>query len=198
MLVTVSAGVLKSGMIQFKPAISDKINAVSGLGFGGVIKMIFHFKTPFWKLVTSKDLSDLMFLFSDKAVPTWWTDHNSKQPKLTGWIGGPNAEKLKNHNNQELTDLAFKSLSESLQIPVSLIEEEMIDANIFNWLEDVHFRGDYSYEVIKGESLKEILRKPVQNRVYFAGEALYSGPYNGTVEAALSSGRETAQRIIAG
>jgi monoamine oxidase len=33
--------------------------------------------------------------------------------------------------------------------------------------------------------------------VHFSGEALYAGPDMGTVEAALASGRETAQEILA-
>jgi hypothetical protein len=33
--------------------------------------------------------------------------------------------------------------------------------------------------------------------VFFSGEALYAGPDMGTVEAALASGRDTAQAILA-
>jgi len=34
--------------------------------------------------------------------------------------------------------------------------------------------------------------------IFFSGEALYGGPDMGTVEAALASGQETAQTILAG
>jgi len=42
------------------------------------------------------------------------------------------------------------------------------------------------------------LRKPDGGGVLFSGEALYAGPDMGTVEAALASGRETAQALLAG
>ena len=41
------------------------------------------------------------------------------------------------------------------------------------------------------------LRKPDRGAIFFAGEALYAGPEMGTVEAALASGQETAQMILA-
>jgi hypothetical protein len=42
-----------------------------------------------------------------------------------------------------------------------------------------------------------VLRKPNSGGVLFSGEALYGGADIGTVEAALPSGRETAQTILA-
>jgi monoamine oxidase len=41
-----------------------------------------------------------------------------------------------------------------------------------------------------------MLRAPA-GAVFFSGEALYSGPDMGTVEAALASGLETAQTLLA-
>jgi monoamine oxidase len=41
------------------------------------------------------------------------------------------------------------------------------------------------------------LRKPDGGAVFFSGEALYAGRDMGTVEAALASGREAAQTILA-
>jgi monoamine oxidase len=43
-----------------------------------------------------------------------------------------------------------------------------------------------------------VLRRPDSDGIFFSGEALYAGPDMGTVEAALASGRETAQTILNG
>jgi monoamine oxidase len=43
-----------------------------------------------------------------------------------------------------------------------------------------------------------VLRKSNGDAIFFSGEALYAGPDMGTVEAALSSGQETAQTILIG
>jgi monoamine oxidase len=41
------------------------------------------------------------------------------------------------------------------------------------------------------------LRRSDAGAVFFAGEALHGGPDMGTVEAALASGKETAQALVA-
>jgi monoamine oxidase len=41
-----------------------------------------------------------------------------------------------------------------------------------------------------------LLKRLDGDAVFFSGEALYAGPDMGTVEAALASGRETAQAIL--
>jgi monoamine oxidase len=41
-----------------------------------------------------------------------------------------------------------------------------------------------------------VLNTPVEHTVYFAGEALYNGASPGTVEAALSTGKSVAERIL--
>ena len=43
---------------------------------------------------------------------------------------------------------------------------------------------------------RKILNLPVQETIFFAGEALYDGEVPGTVEAALVSGREAAEKVI--
>jgi monoamine oxidase len=58
--------------------------------------------------------------------------------------------------------------------------------------------GGYSYDVVNGKEIKQIIKQPIDNTIFFAGEGLYDGPEIGTVEAALYSGRETAHQIIAG
>jgi hypothetical protein len=42
-----------------------------------------------------------------------------------------------------------------------------------------------------------VLKQSVEHTIYFAGEGLVDGPEIGTVEAALSSGRDTARQLIA-
>ncbi|MBV9964149.1 MAG: FAD-dependent oxidoreductase, partial [Alphaproteobacteria bacterium] len=49
----------------------------------------------------------------------------------------------------------------------------------------------------KTREAQSAMRDPEGGRIFFAGEALYAGPDMGTVEAALASGLETAQRILA-
>ncbi|HEU4632690.1 MAG TPA: NAD(P)/FAD-dependent oxidoreductase [Flavisolibacter sp.] len=199
-LITVPLGILQSEQILFSPAIDEKINAAQQLGFGPVIKTILQFKNAFWKntdFTGNHDLDHLSFLFSKEEVPTWWTQYPKDVALLTGWLGGPNAEAVKHHNEEEILNKALGSLQSIFNVDLSYLRQHIQAACVANWATDPYNRGGYAYEVVNGPAIRKTLKEPEANTLFFAGEALYDGPEIGTVEAALVSGRDTAHRIIA-
>lgn len=199
-LVTVPVGVLQSETIQFSPAITDTINAAKKLGFGPVIKTLLQFDEPFWKnekFTQGKNLDKLSFIFSKAIIPTWWTYHPKDVAMLTGWSGGPHAEVLKDLSDEEILLNALQSLSEIFTIDKTILQKKLKGWHVANWLTDRYCCGGYSYEVVNGSKFKQIIKTPLENTIFFAGEGLIDGPEIGTVEAALSSGRETAFQLIA-
>ena len=56
--------------------------------------------------------------------------------------------------------------------------------------------GGYSYSLPASEQAKKVLATPVENTLFFAGEALYAGDAPGTVEAAFITGQEAAVAIL--
>ena len=192
LIITVSAGVLQSGTIQFKPALSDHAVAIQGLGFGTVIKFLLEFKTNFWK-----DFDDETgFLLTDEEIPTWWTQLPSESNLLTGWLGGPNATKKIFEPDPSLLQIALLSLSSIFHIPPAMLKEELSNYKIINWLNHPHVKGGYSYNTLYSDKSKEILATPVNNTIYFAGEAICTGDSQGTVESALQSGHDVAKMMI--
>ncbi|MBO9683476.1 MAG: FAD-dependent oxidoreductase [Flavisolibacter sp.] len=199
-LVTVSVGVLQSEAIRFSPAIPEKMDTAKKLGFGPVIKTVLQFDEAFWKkkeFTQQKNLDKLSFIFSKTVIPTWWTCYPKNAAILTGWSGGPHAEEIKDLSNEEILQKALESLSEIFNVSVNLLQLKLKGWHIANWVTDPFSCGGYSCEVVNGKELKEVVRQPIDNTIFFAGEGLYDGPEIGTVEAALYSGRETAHRIIA-
>lgn len=199
-IVTVPLGVLQEEKIRFAPALPAQMDSFKKLGFGPAIKIILQFEIPFWKqkeFTRGKDLSRVSFLFSDEAVPTWWTEHPKNTAVLTGWLGGPYAARLKHTSPEEMLHLALTSLATIFGLQKSGIESLLTASQISGWLLDPYTCGAYSYETVGGPLVKEELKKPVANTIYFAGEGLHNGPEVGTVEAALLSGRDAAVRIIA-
>jgi monoamine oxidase len=199
-LITVPVGVLQSETIHFSPAITETINAAKKLGFGPVIKTLLQFDEAFWKnkeFTQGKDLDKLSFIFSKAIIPTWWTYHPKKVAMLTGWSGGPHAEKIKDFSNEEILLNALQSLSEIFSIDKTLLQQKLKEWHIANWVNDPYSCGGYSYDVVNGSKFKQIIKQPIENTIFFAGEGLVDGPEIGTVEAALKSGRETAHQLIA-
>ena len=192
LIITVSAGVLQSGTIQFKPALTDHAIAIQGLGFGGVIKFLLEFKTNFWKEFDE----ETGFLLTDEEIPTWWTQLPAENNLLTGWLGGPNATKKIFEPDSSLLQTALLSLSSIFRIPPSMLQEELTNYKIINWLSYPYIKGGYSYNTLNSEKAKEILASPVNNTIFFAGEAISKSESQGTVESALQSGHDTAKLLI--
>lgn len=199
-LVTVSIGVLKMNGITFFPALPEKHEAAKQLGFGHVMKINLLFSDAFWKdkqQTEGKNLSDLNFLFSEEPIPTWWTQHPKEEPILTGWLGGPKASAFSNLRDEELHEKSLTSLAHIFNLTVDEVKQKLQREFLYNWSQDPHFHGAYSYAVLNGETYMQQILRPVEDTVYFAGEGLHNGNEIGTVEAALQSGRSVAHQLIA-
>ena len=169
--------------------------AVDGIGFGNVIKMLLQFRTRWW---TSRGpgLGDLAFLLSDKKIPVWWTQFPDETALLTGWFGGPKTEGLGCLDEDQLIDAGLGSLADIFQIPADHLKRNLVAARAINWGIDPFAGGAYSYVTPQTREALTGLASPNGGAIYFCGEALYGGKDMGTVEAALTSGLETAHSIL--
>ena len=176
----------------------ERAAAAAGIGFGNVVKILFRFATGWWAEIGGRSLADLSFLRSSAKVPTWWTQHPAEYPVLTGWFAGPKADGVSSLTEAELIDMGLVSLAETFGLPTERIRRDLVASRAINWGNDPFARGAYSYATPKTRDALAVLRKPDGDGIFFSGEGLYAGPDMGTVEAALASGRETAQTILNG
>jgi monoamine oxidase len=203
LIIAMPLGVLQAdadekGAIKFEPPIPAHLDAINKLGFGAIIKFLLEFDESFWltdavKSKTGQDMKGVTFLISDQEVPTWWTQLHSHL--LTGWLGGPVAEKKKNDTADELLQQALQSLSNIFKLNPDDLKNKLVAWNIANWTVDPFTLGSYAYDTLEAPAARDVLMQPVENTIFFAGEYLYEGPAMGTVEAALTSGVEVAERI---
>ena len=183
--------------IALPPAARERATmAVADIGFGNVVKFLLRFATPWWAEQGERDLADLSFLSSNAPVPTWWTQHPSRHPVLTGWFAGPRADRVAALSADALVDMGLASLAEIFAVPVERLRRDLVAARAINWGVDPFARGAYSYATPRTRATLAALRAPV-GAIFFSGEAFYGGPDMGTVEAALASALETAQAILA-
>jgi monoamine oxidase len=203
-IVTVPTGVLKNknknSSIRFIPGIPRLDEWLTHSGYGSLIKIILQFAHPFWdNSVFEKQnilqASGMAFLFSEKKIPTWWTQLPDKNALLTGWLAGPKAEKLKDETDENILQLAMESLSEIFRIHHEQLRSELKGWHIKNWTNDPFTLGAYAYKTPETDRLLKIISKPVDDIIYFGGEAFYEGKEMGTVEAALVNGLNIAKSI---
>lgn len=199
-LLTVSLGVLQNERITFYPALPQIKKAVQRLGFGHVVKLVMQFKNAFWqenKKPGLEGLRQLSFLFSQEAIPTWWTHYPQNNGILTGWLGGPGAQAMQFYSKHELESKAIFALSKIFDRSPEAINASLIRTSFFNWSCDPCFSGAYAYEVVNDHEAVNILMQGVEQTIFFAGEGMHQGPEIGTVEGALLSGRKAAEQVAA-
>jgi monoamine oxidase len=196
LIVTVPLGVLQAspgrpGAIQFVPPLHQKEAALRHLQMGHVVKLVIRFKERFWK-------THGRFAFAisfDGEMPTWWTQEPITSNVLTGWAGGPAAERLVNLSREELLHRATESLGRIFAQPGRWLRERVDKIHYHDWSHDPFSRGAYSYPKIGGLRAAETLAEPVSDTIFFAGEATDSRGANGTIHAALESGTSTVRKI---
>ncbi|MFL5267251.1 MAG: flavin monoamine oxidase family protein [Stellaceae bacterium] len=172
--------------------------ATADIGFGNAVKILLRFATKWWAEIGGQSLADLSFLRSSAKVPTWWIQHPAEYPVLTGWFAGPKADGVSSLTEAELIDMGLMSLAETFCLPAERIRRDLVASRAINWGNDPFARGAYSYATPKTRDALAVLKRSGSDGIFFSGEALYAGPDMGTVEAALASGRETAQTILNG
>ncbi|MFN8297593.1 MAG: NAD(P)/FAD-dependent oxidoreductase [Chitinophagales bacterium] len=205
-IITVPIGVLQlpahhPDAILFSPALPEKTKAANNIGYGPVIKVLLEFKSAFWKQHKvhagwGRNLKKLGFLFSDTGLPTWWTQHPSSLPLLTGWIGGPSAAKLQHLSNEELLVEALTTLSVIFNRPIAALRANLAACEIANWGNDPFAHGAYSYTIAKQQQARRQLAAPVSGTLYFAGEACCTGTEAGTVEGAIISANRVVKLLL--
>jgi monoamine oxidase len=196
-IITVPLSILQKSnkdenVLQFKPAIKEQKAAAAQIGFGSVIKIFLQFDEPFWE-ARSKQLT---FIISDQQVPTWWTQVPNRSNMLTGWLGGPNADKLISTKDGIIIKMALESLANIFSIDYDILKTKLTTHKIINWANDPYTFGAYSFATTQTAAARKLLQQGVEQTLFFAGEGIYEGESPGTVEAALTSGRDVARTII--
>lgn len=184
------------GEIALPAAARAAAAAAADIGMGNVVKILLRFATRWWVEAGGPALADLSFLLSEAPVPTWWTQHPAREPVLTGWLAGPRADRVASLSESALIERGLAALAGIFTLPVERLARDLVAARAIDWGRDPFARGAYSYATPQTREAQKVLRMPVGGVLCFSGEALYDGPDMGTVEAALASGRESAQTIL--
>ena len=202
-VITLPVGVLQSpGTIRFDPALPDeKLAALDLLVMGKVMRVTFCFRERFWQEIRptheDKSLGNLSFLFSQHDYfPTWWTQMPEQIPVVTGWFAGPSAENMTGMADGRVTDIALGSLATLLGQDKPFLQSQLHAAYFRNWDADPFSCGAYTYVKAGGEGCQAILGAPVNDTLFFAGEATDTNGHNGTVHGAIASGQRAAKEIL--
>lgn len=172
-LVTASLGVLKSGTISFTPSLPDwKQDAIDGMGFGVTNKCILQWDDPDAMVWPEEAGGFELITPDDETSGRWTTFYNPSKTKgvpfLTAFIGGDDAMAVEEQTDEEILNEVMANLR--AMFPTATDPDKYI---ITRWGKEENVRGAYSFKILGRDfdDDAESLRWPLDNSVWFAGEA---------------------------
>jgi monoamine oxidase len=185
-VITLPLGVLQAGDVRFAPSIAAKRDALRSLASGPVIRVAMRFHKAVWE---KRAPGVSFFNRPDAPFPTYWTPLPMRAPLFTSWAGGPKAAKMSGMSTRALVSRALSG------VHAVFPDAQIADALVQDWKRDPWSRGGYSYVLVGGMGAREQLAEPLNETLFFAGEAT-DAEEAGTVNGALRSGQRAAREIL--
>jgi monoamine oxidase len=187
-VITVPVPLLKK--LPFSPALpTEKRRAIAGIALGPVVKVHLRFREPIWT-----DLPLDMLHVLGAPVPTFWTPAPFDMPMLVGWAAGPVAERLPD-DERGILACAAATLTRALKIDRRRYEAALEWWCVTDWRADRFAGGAYSWVPVGHDGMQERLGAPVDDTLFFAGEATHP-TQNGTVHGAIETGLRAARELL--
>lgn len=201
-LVTVPIGVLQlpegaPGAIHFDPPLEAKRTAIAGILSGSVLKVVLRFRSVFWEELAGGRYRDASFFHSPETpFPTFWTSMPTRSPFLNAWTAGPPATLLCGKSDAEIIRVALASMQAMFGDSLPQGKAELEAAFVHNWERDPFACGAYSYVGVgHNTNARRELAAPLDNTLFFAGEATDTEGEAATVTGALQSGARAAREV---
>lgn len=201
---TVSTGVLQYGDLQFVPPLPDhKKKAIQDSSMGSINKCILYWDENAKDVTWWPDgMLEMQLIKDEDEDPQDWTyfindqNHESNRNNhiMTAWIGGEASDRWESRTEEETKDHVLANLRK--MYPQHSIPEPS-NFVVTHWKSDPFARGAYSYfrVGVTPDEGREALAKPVEAKIFFAGEATWSqsavGAYDSgefVIDQILSSG----------
>ena len=193
-LVTASTGVLAAGALRFVPALPDEKQdsfAKISMGFYDHVALLFS------ENVFGTEADGYLLYNADT--------HGARSPALAGFltnvsgtgltladVGGKFARELELAGRDAAIDFVLGELRRLLGTE---IDRHIVRTDFVPWGQNPWTRGSYASAEPGAYGLRQILRQPVGDRIWFAGEAC-SVADSTTVHGAHKTGRDAARDIF--
>ncbi len=190
-IVALPLGILKNKIVDFNPPLpSSKTDAINGLGIGTMNKVYLKFNANFWDdkayffEYLKKDSSKIIEYFS--PAPT------GEPNVLVAFLAGKHARSIEQKSDTEVKEMIMSDLKAMFgnNIP------QAVSMHRTAWHTNILSLGSYPH-LLPGSDLSvcDEIKKPLNNKVFFAGDST-SRNYMATAHGAYLSGIEAANKIL--
>lgn len=187
-IVTVPTSVLAEESIAFSPALPEKTEAALGLPLGLADKL-------FLSLSDAEEFDEESRLFghTDQSKTGVYHFRPFGRPQIEAYFGGRLAAELEAGGDGAFVDYA---VSELVGLLGSDFARRVRPLKLHRWGIDPFSRGSYSYALPGKAGCRAALAAPVDDRLFFAGEACSCSDYS-TAHGAYLTGVTAAEQVIA-
>ena len=187
-IVTVPTNLIADEAIRFHPALPVKVDAARGLPLGLADKVVLALDEP-------ESLPKEGNLRGATMRTEMGTYHLRPfgQPCIEGFFGGRFAQSLEDAGPGALT---AASIDEIVSFLGNDFRRKLKPLAESRWAHDPFARGSYSHALPDHADQRAVLAAPVDNRLFFAGEATSPGFFS-TAHGARDSGERAAEEVMA-
>lgn len=187
-IVTSSTGVLAAEKIRFDPVLPVwKQEAIGGLPMGLLAKIPLQFSKPQFRYKAFEDVLRENYGKRDTYFLCW----PFQLPLLVGFVGGDFAWELSAAGEEEAVEFGRNALRSMFG---SDVDKYFVKGAFTKWAGDPWALGAYAAATPGNAGAREGLRRPVADRIFFAGEAC-APRWTQTCGGAALSGVETAELV---
>lgn len=196
-VVTLPVGVLRhvgdETEVVFDPGLpAAKREALRRIEMGHAVRVALWFRTAFWERIRNGRYRDgAFFRCLGQPFAGYWTQLPVRSALIVAWAGGPKATALRGAPHAELIGRALDGFG-ALFGESALARDEFQGGVMHDWGNDPFSRGAYSYIAVGGGDARAMLAAPVDDTLFFAGEATANDGQGGTVNGALETGTRAA------
>ncbi|MBX7099514.1 MAG: FAD-dependent oxidoreductase [Myxococcaceae bacterium] len=196
-LLTVSTGILASGKIEFDPPLPKwKTDAIRALPMALLDKVAIEFDENVFRFAdgTEQTINDWVVA---KGGPGERPEAFLMRPGganiAVGFAGGNDALKLERKSDAELVAHYLEKLE---RVFGPDLDRHVKGSVVTRWAQDEWTLGSYSYAKPGMAAMREKLRQPIDDRLYFAGEATAPAENAQMIHGAHQSGLSAASALI--
>jgi monoamine oxidase len=184
-IVTVPPTLIACGAVRFAPELPDKEEAAAALPLGFADKVFLRLDRP-----DDLPVQTRLFGATDRTATGSYHLRPFGAPLIEGYFGGRLARELE--DDGAVAPFAIDQLAALLG---SDIRKRLAPIAASAWGRDPHARGAYSHARIGCANLRAVLAAPVDDRLFFAGEACSANDYS-TAHGAYRTGVKTAEDVL--
>ncbi|HEY7230146.1 MAG TPA: NAD(P)/FAD-dependent oxidoreductase [Pseudolabrys sp.] len=186
-IVTVSTAVLAQSDDFFAPSLPEKIAAAQNLPLGLADKLFLSLEHA-----EEFEKDSRLFGSTDQTATATYHLRPFGRPQIEVYFGGQLADDLETKGEKAFFDFAVSQLVDLLG---SKFAQRVRPIRIHRWRSDPFARGSYSYAIPGMADCRAVLAAPVDDRLFFAGEACSRADFS-TAHGGWITGVAAAEQIL--